>query len=865
MKTRNINITILFNKKKKDIIFINLLLLYTVIYLYPMLNSGYYVDDSINSLIKATVNFDGQSILYIVYANFLYWFSSLGRFFPIAFYQYLIFYYINSLLLYKIIILVFICINILLFGYFVKLFTDSKRLSYLFMLTIPMFFQFRIYHDPILSYNFFMQFIFAFLLISFILFIKGLENKKNSFLLLSILSYIINLLSYEVTYMFFIFHFIIAYKIIKDFKSALLKTLPFLAVSFLAIIFQFIIRSQITISENSAYVINLDVVKYCFTVARQIIAAFPLSYYFFDPQKIAVHNLAGILSGVTIIDISISILFLYLVFSILKWSPLEKINVKYLFLLGISFIIIPSLLIGLSPKYQAEIILGIGYLPVYFQYFGMLIFLASILIYINRKIKSKKADYILKVLISIFIVLISNINIQTNRLVIENFNSIMYYPRLILENSMHNNLFKNVPANSTILLEKSSSWYRWDNKYFFYLNSNKRLNIIDKSQYLSDLAEKSGNSISKYGDLKYIDLSKDKIYTLKYESNEKNIGYVFLGKVHDIFYDDLDQSTPQINLEDLKIYSSNKNFYNSIIGKQCLRYNTPDTGIYSYFIKDLPLQSSSNTEKDSIYEFSSEEYFIEFNSLCLAKGDINLVGNNNDTKVLSINKIGRPQELISNDKNTILHNRFFQGRLTYDFVTDKVISISPFSSSMGLKGDALSFDGVSNSMVSLNKICVEKEFSIELVVYPYKNKVKYSNIIGNHPGLNNFEGFVLQQDGSQNYNNYIFGLGEGSRWVDFVPSLSFSIEPYKWHYIAINVYSDHVEIFDNGSLVKMSKYNESGMKNSELPLMVGNWSGNDRSFNGLVEEILISQKPKNSKNILDNWLKISQYIEKWGE
>lgn len=49
-----------------------------------------------------------------------------------------------------------------------------------------------------------------------------------------------------------------------------------------------------------------------------------------------------------------------------------------LFLIGFVLCVIPAFIIALSSRYQSELIMGIGYLPVYLQYFGAVCCITSI-------------------------------------------------------------------------------------------------------------------------------------------------------------------------------------------------------------------------------------------------------------------------------------------------------------------------------------------------------------------------------------------------------------------------------------------------------------------------------------------------------
>ena len=97
-----------------------LILIFTVLSLIPLLQSGYFNDDVLNSQVRGIINLDNWSLLDFTTHYFKGWIANQGRFYPLAWYLYVVFYYIDSLFIYKVCILVFICIDIIVFSAFLK-------------------------------------------------------------------------------------------------------------------------------------------------------------------------------------------------------------------------------------------------------------------------------------------------------------------------------------------------------------------------------------------------------------------------------------------------------------------------------------------------------------------------------------------------------------------------------------------------------------------------------------------------------------------------------------------------------------------------------------------------------------------------
>ena len=73
----------------------------------------------------------------------------------------------------------------------------------------------------------------------------------------------------------------------------------------------------------------------------------------------------------------------------------EDIRWETLSLTGLIFFLAPPVLISISKKYQTELIpfgFGMGYIPVYIQYYGLLMCLAGVFFFVFRLIPSGRVE-----------------------------------------------------------------------------------------------------------------------------------------------------------------------------------------------------------------------------------------------------------------------------------------------------------------------------------------------------------------------------------------------------------------------------------------------------------------------------------------
>ncbi len=152
-------------------------------------------------------------------------------------------------------------------------------------------------------------------------------------------------------------------------------------------------------------------------------------------------------------------------------------------------------------------------------------------------------------------------------------------------------------------------------------------------------------------------------------------------------------------------------------------------------------------------------------------------------------------------------------------------------------------------------VSLKDDFTLEVIIKPSKDQVTYAHIMGNHPGYNYFEGFAVQQDGN-NQNVYTFGYGNGKQWLS---SVRFELPPVKWSYLAIVVERNMIKVFRNGSLVASADARNS-IKNSSMPVSVGNWIGRDRPFKGIIYEVRVLDRPLSENEIWSNWKNVQEKL-----
>jgi len=819
-----------FYNHRKCICLVTFAVIMAVISLSPMLKSGYISDDSLNSLTKGYLLDTHQTLPEMTYYHINAWVHNEGRFFPLAWYGYSLFSVIDNLFLYKISILIVVIINILIFGYFIKTVTNSWSVTLLSILLPPLFFQYRLYHDPILSFSWLQQIVFLYTFVSLILLVYYLQNGKRFFLILSSFVYLLSLLTYEITYPFFIFHFLIIYfyGTSKKYIDNVIILLPFILLSFLSAMVSMSLRVYCGIplsGGTSTYVPNFEIKTYFITLMKQTYAAFPLSYFSVDPDLIFQTSFDYLTNYLSIWHILIGVGYFSLFFLALNNLNLKKLDekcIRGLLFLGFSLLILPGALMSLSPKYQNELSWGIGYLPVYHSYFGLAMILIAIVYMAYNKITNVKFKLILSVLIAIILCTTVVINYNNNNISVDNQNSFWLYPRTIIEDALKNGLFMNASNDSYLLINSNNPW---DRSAFFHMDSNVKLeNVGVKGQYKLDSLPVDALR-SKFYDKYYLyDFSGcKKVFFLSYDSFSNENGYAILGKITDL--QATEEKLIEVNSEEIYLYVRTPYF-------SPLKSHEKIT-VYGQWI---------NKNKSELYEpFSLEE-----SQLKLVNSGLNwklfFLETSSDTLIdlqsLKVNIVPR----------TTLSSTHWRPKNESELIlktSDNVLLHVGFKK--GIISDDVSFDPLSLSNV----------FTVEVILKPFENQVVHAGIMGNHPGYQGYEGFVIQQD-NQNQNVYSFGFGNGTEWL---PGVKFKLNEEKWNYLVVVVEKNIIKVFNNGMLVA-SIDAKGSIKNSETPLEIGNWINRDRPFNGLIEEVRISNGSISENEIVVNWQEIEVKLGK---
>lgn len=547
------------NSLNKDFVINIFIIISSIYFLFPLLQSGYVSDDAYNSLIKGSMLEKNQTFNRYVSDLNWGWLKNSGRLYPIEhFSQTFLFYFINNLFVFKIIKLIIILLSVYFFRLNVIVFSKSKFFGNLCVLILLIFFQFRQWHDPILGFAVLIPLICFFLFSSLYYFQIFLENNKKKYLFRSLILYLLLLLTYEISYPLIVLYIAIAFFKSNLFKDIYLKLKFHYILLFLVIIITIYFRLNVGEKSYPSLDQNFLLTPFFKSFGIQIFSG--LSFSYFPRLKI------NFIENLQIADLYLFVFF-SIIFYLLNNLNTQKINYQkiiQIFILGILIILSQSFMVAIS-GHKNDIInmgLGFGYLPVLLEYFGFSLIYLSILLMIFLRIEKKFIKNLFSIFFSLCLTLNGAINISNNNYVVHETNKFYKYPRDLLKKGLYNKTDNDI-KQSTIIIR---NWrFPHDINWFYSKHTNKLFCIIDfnKSINESDFSWPSGCALKKLNleGNKIIFDDSEIIYSISYNFDDtgNQEGQLYYAKIDQIFIDEKSKKIFELKSKELVIYNEKEN------------------------------------------------------------------------------------------------------------------------------------------------------------------------------------------------------------------------------------------------------------------------------------------------------------------
>lgn len=522
-----------------------MILFITAASLSMLIKSGYYWDDAVNSTAYLAEKKDSVPTLTHV-LQFMQDYLKLGRINVLSIYYYF-FFYIENVSVYKALIILLILADQLVFRKVLLEFDVPLSGARLGMLLVPLMLQTRAYQDPVSGFYGLMQVLTAEMLLTALFLSRWLRTGRGRDLALSLLCFGIGLLTYEVCFPFLAMICLLIWVRRRNFLRALRDSLPFIGLTLLMLAAVFFVRKTYMDLNYEGVAFSPDPAAILRAGIRQTIAGLPLSFYtaayqasvmdrYYPAASFMQYDLRSFLSAVSLTDLLIAAAAFFCLGSLHSSLKRRQEKMPELPVMGLSFALLPVITVAVSERYQGQLMPGLGYLPVYIQYYGI----AMLLLWLTLRLKPSAGARAL--CLSAFAVILL-LNLQNNRAVTGIMNRTFYDPRNAGEAALHGGILDFLPEDSVLFVNNGHRYLwesDWNNKGLyedFYGNHARRIPAAVGDENVLKMAMTTAHSAgSETGENGSIELQNENIWVISYAGSSGR-GMARLGRIRSLAMD----------------------------------------------------------------------------------------------------------------------------------------------------------------------------------------------------------------------------------------------------------------------------------------------------------------------------------------
>lgn len=363
-----------------------------------VIQSGYMFDDMWTYIDKGVAISNDTSVMQMVLESIHRWASSYGRILIFSFYCEFALCYL-PLVVYKGLIVAAMFLDGLVLAGIIKELTGSKRLSYLTVIIFPAVLSMRAtYYTGVYGFHGLVQLCLLLVLSAVYCYIRYRKTEKTAYQVASCVFWFMALGMYEVAYVLCVC-FIAALICIdgwdyvkNNFWKSIKTGLPQIIIMIFWVAANVIARMLATGDYDGATP-SFSISKIIVTFIKQCSGALGFGAALADWKnqepgfwKEYISEYVGIIQILTYV-----LVFAALIYVLLRLKDASVNKLSSMFWMGALLVVMPSLLISVSVKYQKEVDWFQGYIPSYFGSWGFALIAATAVIMIGRKIVNSKA------------------------------------------------------------------------------------------------------------------------------------------------------------------------------------------------------------------------------------------------------------------------------------------------------------------------------------------------------------------------------------------------------------------------------------------------------------------------------------------
>ncbi len=343
-----------------------------VAYLLPVLRTGWLYDDAYHYTLKWEAAANGESFFTYGYASMLN-FARAGRFFPLWFFQGLgVFYVVHDAVVYKALLLLLTALASTLVWLLLRRLGMAGPLAALAVLVATACIQLRTYHDSILGFAGVMQFLVIEICLGLILFVRWLEDGGRLRLLGSCALFAVACTWYELAYVMCLLFVGVALTTAgRTWRQRLLAASPFVAIATVFTGTALLVRRAATV-VFPGYEPSLSPSVAARTFFHQELGALPGSYQL-HPGNGGAGGMRSLVESASLVTWGLAAVAatLALVLVLRSTTPIRPGLRLRLAVVGAGLVVLPALPLAIAGKYQRELTIGVAYIPVFMEVFGI--------------------------------------------------------------------------------------------------------------------------------------------------------------------------------------------------------------------------------------------------------------------------------------------------------------------------------------------------------------------------------------------------------------------------------------------------------------------------------------------------------------
>jgi hypothetical protein len=339
-----------------------------VLFLWPTLALPYLGDDMFNAYLDGWIGYEHLSTSQ-AFVQYLAIETHSARFYPVfAVSIFAMFHFLNNLLVLKVLVLVAILGNVATFYWLLRFL--SPRIALLAVVLLPLTWQIRFFHDPIIQFSLHMQITLEFILLGFVGLAAFLKTGRGRYLASGSASYLLACMSYEPVYAYVVPYIAVALFFGRHPKKRTLAATAFVlpALACGVIVYALRVRFPLSATDQHAFGWAVDVVLRTFW--NQALGALPLSYLVANPSGIFTPNSLPWQPA----DVAIGVLALLAGYKATGhpecgpepvWGGERRRALLATAFVAVLAWLVPGIAIAFSPRWQSQVQPGLPYLPVY--------------------------------------------------------------------------------------------------------------------------------------------------------------------------------------------------------------------------------------------------------------------------------------------------------------------------------------------------------------------------------------------------------------------------------------------------------------------------------------------------------------------